>query len=249
MTANEMRNLAKELYDGASSVEMGYDDREVSRFLNVAVKLELDKRIFANRNQVQEGVEIGSKRGLELTELKKKVSVYKLPDGSYQQELETITNVGFIGKDSFDNGCIVNLPSDFMYHLRDNADIKYKNKIYRVKIESVNEDNLEEELTNTYKRPTKYKALRTSMAKGILPDSYRLKLYIVDGAELYKYNLVYIRKPIDIVVDILTPINQVNCDIDEALHIAIVKTAVQIMLGSIGSNKYQIAVNENMNNN
>ena len=39
MTANDMRNLFKELYDGASAQEMGYDDVEVSRFLNLAQKL------------------------------------------------------------------------------------------------------------------------------------------------------------------------------------------------------------------
>lgn len=248
MTANEMRNLLKELYDGASSSEMGYDDVEVSRFLNMATRLEIEKRTFSNKNPLREGFEVGSRRDTELTNLKKDVMIYIRHDGTFTEEYETTTTVGTVVTDRFDNGIVVTLPSDYMYILREFVDIKIGDNIRKVRVESINEDNIAEDLENTFKKPNHRRVLRTLLSELDESTRKRVKLFLPDTAEFYKYRLVYIKKPNTIIVDILQPDNQVNCELDDTMHYPIVQTAVQLMLGGIGSQKYQIAVNENKNN-
>jgi len=251
MTANEMRNLAKELYDGSSPMEMGYDDKEVSRFLNVAKTLEVDKRLFGD-NQAGTGLEVGSKRDTELSELKTIFSVHRNYDETYTRRIDNDVDVTpyEVVADMVDNAFTIELPEDFMYYTRDFADIKIGDIVNKVVIESVNEDNISEELTNVFMKPSRGKILRTSIGVNRKNDSVlrRVKLFIPIDSILYKYVLVYIRKPVEIVVNILVPDDAIDSDLDETMHIPIVKTAVQLMLGSIGSQKYQVAVNENSNN-
>ena len=77
MTANEQRNLFKELYDGASAQEMGFDDIEVSRFFNLAQDLVLNELFFSNRNTLKEGFELSSKRDIQLNNLKRSITLWK----------------------------------------------------------------------------------------------------------------------------------------------------------------------------
>lgn len=256
MTANQMRLYFKDLYDGASDVEMGFDDSEVSRFLTMAQDLELERRFFPNRNAFAEGYEVGAKRDNEFSELKTHVYIYNdsvnhiskivLANGSVVNEVEWEEGI-------FPNSIIITLPSDFMYFSADLMDIYHNNVRHNaVQVKAVNENELAELRINTFIKPDKrtlyrYTYPRSSFGNnplGRARTSRRCMILTDEFTTLRRYYLSYIRQPQDIVVDILQPLNQRNCELNEEFHLAIVRRAVELALGSIGSEKYQISLTE-----
>lgn len=255
MTANEMRLLFKDLYDGASDIEMGFDDSEVSRFLTIGQNLELESRYFANRNQFAEGYEKGSKRDNEFTELKKHVYIYNDTKHNRSVIVEQSGSVVYANlweAGYFPHTHIIELPDDFMYHSMDAVDIFYNgNKRYNIRVKSVNEDNVAEIYDNVFVKPDKRTVYRMSFnrrnhGRELIDNrtSRRCMILTDENTILRRYYLSYIRQPNDIVVDILEPSNQRHCELNESFHLSIVRRAVQSALGSIGSEKYQVSLNE-----
>lgn len=255
MTANEMRNLFKELYDGASAQEMGFNDTEVSRFLNLSVSVILNEKIFSNRNMFKEGFEIGSKRDIELNNLKRNITLWfdvttnrwilKDSQGIIEPDVNVITDSIMI-----DDSILFEIPNTILYILRDVCDIKLDDQMYRnIPIKNLNEDNVNDVLNNPFKKPSIDVIYRTIQKEGIDLNK-SIKLYIPEGSEFYRWNCSYIKRPKDIVVNILNPRAQVNCELDETIHNDIVFKAVELAIGSIGSRKIQTTMynsNKNIN--
>lgn len=70
------------------------------------------------------------------------------------------------------------------------------------------------------------------------------------GWEVEKYNLYYIKQPVDITVDRRTPANQVHCELHPSVHSEVVQIAVRLYAATQIplEQKYQIAQNEEKNN-
>lgn len=259
MTANQMRNLFKQLYDGASAQEMGYDDTEVSRFLNLAQILIINEKHFANRNRLGEGFEIGSKREIELNDLKRSATVW------FDPNTDTWEFKNYAGDMTFTvtmtNDFIMNLsavmfeiPTEILYIENDSVDLDYNGTLVRnINVKNVNEDNLASIFSNPpnpFAIPDRTVAYRTVEKLDSADTNKTIKLIIDSTAEFKRWNVTYIKRPIDIVIDILTPNNAVDCELDEIIHNDIVFKAVELALGAIGSEKTQLAIlntNKNVN--
>jgi hypothetical protein len=254
MTSNEMRRLFKLFYDGASPVEMGFDDREVGTFLTTAMNLEIERGFFPNRNPFLEGYEIGALRDNQFVELKERCYIYNdLTAGNSVMVRESgNTNLTAWKSGILPNTTIIELPTDFLYFSFDSVDITYSGrKLKDVQVKSLNEDNFQEVLGNNFTRPNHrviYRNLVERLDSGrsnILNRTSRRCLLITDNnTTIDRYMLSYIRRPNDIVVDIFIDANQRNCELDESFHLSIVRRAVMLALGSIASDKYQISYTE-----
>jgi hypothetical protein len=227
MTANEMYNTFQLLYNAATSIEMGFDQNEVSAFHTLAQNDIVISYLFENRNPVQESYEIGKKRDEDFRNLK-----------SFAQISE------FEKSNKYDNSYLVTLPIDFLYNSSEEAVIKINNVEKRVKIKPENEDEILEILKNPFRQPDRNSVLR-------ITNSNNSNILILgENAEIVKYNLSYIRTPKPIVIDLFDENNQVNCELSNELHQHIVRRAVTIATQSTNSSeRYQISLNEERNNN
>ena len=266
MTANEMRNLFKELYDGASAQEMGFDDIEVNRFLNLSQQIIFNDKYFSLRNPQLEGFEIGSKRDVELSNLKTSGTLWKdnttdewlfrtlnstYANGKFE---ETTTPMNLTYETIIDFPAVLfTIPENMLFITKDNVDIKLDNNVYRnVKIKNINEANTNDILSNPFMKPdisVIYRSYQTIHDESSnLINTKLIKLYLPENSEFYRWNVNYVRRPINIVVNILDPVNQINCELDDLIHNDIVFKAVELALGSIGSQKIQIANYNNKTN-
>ena len=254
MTANEMRNLFKELYDGASAQEMGYDDKEVSRFLNLAQDLILNEKFFALRNRLREGFEASSKRDVELNNLKRNLSLWYNINTSqwrYHGYLGSWTvNVTEENSNVYPlNSVIIDLDNSVLFILQDTVDIKQNDELIRnIPVKNIDEDNINDIMNNPFKKPDETVIYRTTFRYDIEDEYRRVRLILPTGYKLNRWNLSYLKRPIRIRVDIINPINQRNCELDSIIHNDIVFKAVELALGSIGSQKIQIAATNSLKN-
>ena len=123
--------------------------------------------------------------------------------------------------------------------------------IRNIKVKNINEDNINNILTSPFNKPNNRVVYRTSEMKYYYREEPHRKLsriYMKEGYIFNRWNLTYIKRPVPIVVDILIPTNQVNCELDPMFHNDVVFKAVQLALGSIGSQKFQIADYEQKTN-
>lgn len=231
MTANDQRELFKLLYNGASNVEMGYNNNEVSSFLNQATLYYIKERTFPIKRGT--GYEVTSKRDAELVELKRYVEITTFSTAS-----------------QFNNAISVTLPDDYLYNSRETVDILNNGSTYnRVSVIPKDEDEASEDISNPFREPYHRKVWRITQERvdqGITgtPSARRAILVTDSNTTVIQYNLNYIKYPELIVVDTRTPANMRNCELDASTHEEITKIAVRIALGAIGSQKYQIGINE-----
>jgi hypothetical protein len=69
---------------------------------------------------------------------------------------------------------------------------------------------------------------------------------ITDGTyAVDNYFIRYIKRPEDIVVDTLTPVNQVDSELDDSIHREIVDEAIKIAVSVTKPEEYQIKQAEN----
>lgn len=261
MTANEMARHVKILYDGASDIEMEYDDAEMSRLLSMSQYNLGQRHFFTNRNVHVEGYEIGSKRDSEFSELKTHVYIYNdtinRPGSVIVKQDGSVVDAQRWGIGIFPNSRIIELPADFMFYSVDMVDIDWKGvRITNVQIKSTNEDKMMELRINSFIKPDKRTIYRYTFPRsndGMIDDingnstrtPRRCMLLTDEFTEIKRYYLSYIRQPNDIVVDIINPENQRHCELNEEIQLDIIRGAVQLALGSIASEKYQVALTEN----
>lgn len=68
--------------------------------------------------------------------------------------------------------------------------------------------------------------------------------------DIEKYNIIYVRRPANIVVDYNNPSNQIYCELHPHIHYEVVQVAVRKAISAIipAEQKYQVAQNENVHN-
>ena len=224
MTSNEMRRLFFLLRDGDAVVEREFDDREVGSWLTKAQE-EYIKRGMFNSPSLEEG----SNRDSELYQLKTH---------------DSIIGTTFTANTKYENAYSTQLFANYLYNLSESADITYKGTQYkRVPIKAVNEDAYNEFNSSPLHRPWRRLLWRVT-EQGLTKE---LILIVDEDTTIDKYYTSYVRRPEDIVVDIINTGNQAHCELDATVHRDIVELAVRMSQASTGSPKYQLSLNEERN--
>lgn len=105
-------------------------------------------------------------------------------------------------------------------------------KAKRIRVKPKRHDEYNEFIRDPFNKPFENEVVRLSFQ-----DSVEL---ITDGTFVVsKYFLRYIRKPLEILLDLLVPANSVNCELADITHQEIVEQAAQLALESIESPRYQ----------
>lgn len=247
MTANGMYQDFSLLLNASTETNLGYDDKhEVSRLFNI-VQLDIVKSLAdGKRNILKEGIDIGKVRDDEFNNLK----VYTTPTISIDSSGRFPNNKVYTAtlSNTEDLMYLYNLAESVeITYSRDGTDTQYKG----VNVKPVNEDELNLILNNPFRQPDNRHILRLSYNRSDtgyedITDATGRIIYLIgdNNTTIDKYHLSYIRKPRDIVVDIVTPANQRNCELGETIQKEIVRLAVKSALQGAISYNYEIAQNE-----
>jgi len=147
------------------------------------------------------------------------------------------------------NGTFLDLPSNFLYAIEESV-ITSATSNEEVFVLPVRHDQYRANIRHPYKKPYTNLVWRMDFSKETKPigtdstgSSKRTEL-ITDGSTISEYRVRYLQSPPDIVVDEVTPANQVHCILDETIHREIVDEAVVIARAAVDQEKYQLSVNE-----
>ena len=80
----------------------------------------------------------------------------------------------------------------------------------------------------------------------VSPYKKRHELINPTSMTILRYRIRYIKLPIDIVVDNITPTNQINCELIETLHDEIVSRVVRRVTGITQPELYKIMASEEL---
>ena len=150
--------------------------------------------------------------------------------------IENHTTTSFDDADAalHDNAVFVDLPSDFLYALKENCVVSYSDcngttTTKNTRVLPITHDEYEMNIDNVYKKP--YRDLVWRMDFG---DTGGLKKHeLIHGSDITitRYNLRYLRKPsaIDIV-------NGTDCELNDMLHQEVVDRAVAAALRTMPQN-------------
>jgi hypothetical protein len=239
MQANEMRYELLLLLDNL--FEFGapaYDDTQIGSLLTKA-----QMRVFKKR--YDPAFELTEERRRDLEQLIKPAE-YDSTDipGS------TIT-VSSSQDGIHPNGVFFDLPSDFLYAAEEAVTTDTSSG--EVKVDPVTHDEYLANIDNPYQNPNvksgtsvfwRMDISRETQPVGVTSGSAKRTEIITEGGTITKYRMRYISTPQDIVVDSITPANQVHCILDDSIHPEIVDEAYKIAEASVRPEEYQIALNE-----
>lgn len=147
------------------------------------------------------------------------------------------------------NGVFLDLPEGFLYAVEESV-VTSLAPDQEVDVIPVPHDLYRENIRDPYKKPYKNLAWRMDFSREIHADgstdqtSKRVEIIVAEGAELEYYRVRYLRTPPDIIVDEVTPENQIHCILDETLHREIVDEAVKIAAAAVNPEEYQIKQSE-----
>lgn len=219
MTANEMRYAFDVSFDKITNFDApGYEDSEVSFLLNKAQERFLFQT-YSGNNRLKEGFEETEKRRKDLSELTKNAII----------STPSVSQTG-----SLPNGTLYDLPTDFIYAIKEEVVISSEDECddgKRIKVKPITHDEYTINIDNPFKQPDNTLVWRLDYSR--ITDNTNPKRHelITDGFyNITEYHLRYLRRPVAIVVDIDTPANQVHCVLDEITHNRIVDLAVEIAL-------------------
>jgi len=226
-------------YDKIDSLSSpGFDDREVADFLNQAQLRIFLKQYIPAANKYQQGFEMSEKRRRDLSELVSTANLTSSDHSTSQTGVHT-------------NGVFVDLPSDFLYAIEENC--TFGTSVEPIPVDAVEHDFYIANIRNPYKKPYKNLVWRMNVARtshgtgteegGNAPTAKRVEI-ITDGTDFENYFVRYLSSPRDIVVDEVTPANQISCQLDDSLHDMIVDEAVRVAVAITQPELYQIKSNE-----
>ena len=218
MTANEARYQFLLLYNKlASNASPGYIDREISELFNIAYR-ELIRNTYSSE-QDRPGFE-----GDELT--RKDLSPLVIP------VTLTTNTAGF-----HPNSQMYTLPTDCLFVLEEQAVLASSNSCKngrRASVLPMKLDDYTSNINNPFKKPHEELVWRLDMR-----DRHEL---LTDGTfTVNMYNIVYLKRPAKVVVDISTPANQVNFELDDEAVMKIIRTAVRIAKGAVEIQGYEVS--------
>jgi hypothetical protein len=235
MTANEMAYEFDLRYDKAATLaSAGLDDAEIGTFLSIAQESLVKSRYERFGNKYLKGFEGNEKRRKELAELVKAVTL-------------TNSNLSSDQTNTYPNGFFFDIPEEVMFVITERLEITKKdcktnsNKI--IPIIPITHDEVAMNLDNPFKKPDASEAWRLDFSSGV---NRRHEIIIGEGYSIVNYPIRYIKKPVDIVVDRITPANQINSVLDESIHREIVAEAVRLASSATQQVDYQIKDAESM---
>jgi len=223
-----------------------YDDSQISPILTKA-QLRVFNRIYNPLgNKFLKGFEMSEKRRRDLAQLIKNAS---LENGDIE-ESENQEGV-------HPNGIFLDLPEDFWLAIEERA--KTDEMESEVVVKPVTHDGYVN-IDNPYKKPYKELVWRMDISReehgedgddeftGRSPKRVEIIVRDIEEAPLVDYIVRYLRFPPAIVCDEFNPSNQRHCILDEGIHSDIVDEAVKIMTASTKPDEYQVAINEQRDN-
>lgn len=223
MTAAELSYQFFLAYDKAfEGASPGYDDKQVSVWLSQG-----QYRVFDRYYPIFEQSE-EARRALE------PLIVHNTP----------ITD---FAAGAHPNGYYADLPSDFMYAIEES--VIANGQTGETKVVPITHDFYLENKGNPYQKPVITGGsddLVWRMDIGQTGATKKTEL-ITDGTALTSYRLEYLKQITDIVVDSLTPANDVDPVLDVTVHYEIITEAVKIAVAATKPDEYQIASLENNN--
>jgi len=227
MTANELWENVLVKFDTVYSLTApGFDDVRASEILTYSCFKYCNTILFQKTNPKQEG--------FEETEIRKQ--------GLSALIRNNEPTVSSTQSGSLPNGVFYELPDDFWVAILEQATTNVpdcrdpKLKTYtRISIEAIPHDWINRS-KSTYNYPFiegGYEGLVWRLNFGKLNDK-KIHELITDGTfNVTKYHLRYLKIPSNIVVDLTTPSNQVNCELDSFTHQAIADLAVKTLKGIV----------------
>jgi len=229
LTAADMKTEFLIGYDRvSSSAAPGYDNDEISLFLNKAQERIIKTR-YRQLNKYREAFEQTEKRRKDFSEL-----IRDAVDGAGTLNTSISVNQNGI----LPNGKFFDLPADFMYSIseRIESDIVCDavNKV--IDVSPITHDEYNANKDNPFKKPYNGAAWRIDYSQEVVGSGQRKRHEIItDGTYApLKYFLRYLKRPVEIDID-----NAVNCELDETVHREIVDVAVEIALETIMDPRFQ----------
>jgi len=232
MTSLEMLNALKVGYDSMYSLSApGFEDPAYSIILTKAQKVLIRSILTSKNNKNQEGLEETEVRNQGLSALVK--------DGTDN----VAANFPTLSPDqagSFPTESFWDLPPDFMYTLNEGVTTSVENcsteTFDRITVLPISHDEYYQNFYNPYKKPwtngSEGLVWRISYSRGT--NGRKRHGLITDGNfTITNYHLRYLKNPVNIVVDEQTPANNVDCELDESTHEAIVGIAINLLARAV----------------
>ena len=247
MIANEMRNRVLLLFDKQFEFDAPYyDDKQISSNLTIAQET-VFRHNYTINNRFKDGFENSELRKRALEQLIKPASLTN-SDITVSSEQEGV----------HPEGTFYDLPTDFFLAIEEAATTAEITG--EVTIVPVEHDFYNKNIKNPYKKPYKNLVWRMDISRvdhgedggdSMTGRTAKRTELIVGNKSTYpitEYRLRYLSILPEIVCDVNTPSNQRHCILDESIQDDIIREVVKIMTAAVKPEEYQIAVNEQQNN-
>lgn len=215
MTAQEMQYHFELKLNQFNTLDKVFTSTDIAVFLNLAQDNLINDRYSKKYGDPSSFFESDEKNRMELGSLIK-------------NHVSTV----FVTADAalHPNGVFLNIPSDYLYSLKEMCVVNYTNCNSDVvtgsaKVQPVRHDEYAMNIDNPFGKP--YNKLVWRMDYGAT-GAKRHELIHAAGQAISSYTLRYLRKPVAIDIN-----NGVDCELHTSLHEEIVDRAIQIALATI----------------
>jgi hypothetical protein len=247
MTANQMWENVLVTYDALYSASApGFVDFEATVLLSKAQWYYILQKLNPKNNRNMEG--------FEETEIRIQGLSALIKDGQQASDPPTTAGVNQLG--ILPGEQFWALPSDFMFAIYEgvttNISVCGTTTTYaRIPVIPISHDEYNLNYYNPYKKPwtngtegivwrivNRPQTINNVERKihGLVTDDIAPNNFTVSN-----YYIRYLKKPLDIIVNLNTPANQVNCELDDFTHQAIVDIAVKLLSAAV---REQIPINQ-----
>lgn len=229
LSAVDMKVEFLVLFDRAASQSApGFENEEISQFLNYAQERLLKLRLRSVSNRNQEAFEQTEKRRKDFSELTR---------GPVDTSGNLVTSISANQNGALPNGVFFDLPEDFLWAIseRIETDITCDGTAKVIKIKPVTHDQYNANVENPFKQPDESQAWRMDFSEVTTGSGIKRHEIITDGSYLpTKYLLRYLKTPREIDID-----GAIDCELDKSIHREIVSKAVEIALETIMDPRFQ----------
>ena len=236
LSAADMKNEFEILYDKITNLAApGYEDDEISLFLNLGQERIIKSRLNSKGNKYGESFEQSEKRRKDFSEL-----VRDAIDGSGTLTTSISSNQNGV----LPNGVFFDLPLDFLHAIteRIESDIICNGVAKQIDVKPITHDQFNINVSNPFKKPSSTLAWRMDFSRENVSSTEKKRHEIItDGSySPKKYYLRYIKRPIDIDIT-----GGIDCELDGSIHREIVSKAVELALEAIQDPRFQSMKIEN----
>lgn len=240
LSANQMAEEFLILYDKITNFDApGYNDNEISVFLNKAQERLVFQYYNQRANSSNEGFEGTEKRRKELSNLVKDVTVIPEPHDS---------------DFNYPNGVFVEVPEEFMFTIAEDCLISLTSCVdnglpvestetrKRVRIYPVTHDMYVRNINNPWKKPYNNLVWRMDYSQDSDTTYYPFRHELItDGTyTVVSYHARYLKRPRSIVVDRTNVANAIDSELNPIILEGIIDEAVKIAVSVTKPEEYQI---------